>query len=381
MDTPAHVPIRRVLEKVTALPEVELLRVFPLLLPMWAVRIRSVVKEAQQYEIFDRYISRAIGRGGLRDAPSLAAFFAVEPALVERTLRFLDAIGHLRREGDTLSLTAMGMSSVADDQRYVLKEDQQVLYFDGFTGAPLPKAHYEGAIWLDEPQLRLKGGAHFQPVAGSGTFRMEAVTELARRTDREKYNLPGALTSVKAAELGSSWLPAYVIECVSGLLFYLKAIDGPDPYFARLATPYLRDALAAEPSIDDVQVWRDWLAGRGFRGAEPRRLPNRVLRASLPADAFGSRLEWWRLGSFETQQHTFLQLWCDDELTRLWAVLVRVGSQVNRRGLRDLDEVERRLTELSRQLQVSAPGFKDLEAYARNEDDGTLISLLEAMIN
>jgi hypothetical protein len=175
MDTPAHVPIRRVLEKVTALPGIEPLRIFPLLLPMWAVHIRSVVKETQPYEIFDRYLSRAIGRAGLRDVPSLAAFFAVEPALVERALRFLDALGHLHRDGGVLSLTPIGMASVADGQRYVFKEDRQVLYFDGFTGTPLPKSHYEGAVWLDEPHLTLSGGTRFQPVAGSGTLPYERV--------------------------------------------------------------------------------------------------------------------------------------------------------------------------------------------------------------
>jgi len=115
---------------------------------------------------------------------------------------------------------------------------------------------------------------------------------------------------------------------------------------------------SAEPAVDDVQVWRDWLAGRGFRDIEPRRLPNRVLRASLPAAAFGKGLEWWRLGSFETQKRTFLQFWCDDELTRLWAVLVRAGNQVSRCGLRDIEALERRLAELSRQLQVSTPQIK-----------------------
>ncbi|MEU4221893.1 hypothetical protein [Actinoplanes sp. NPDC026623] len=378
-NAPAHVPIRRILEQVTALPGVQPLRIFPLLLPMWAVRVRSVVQEAQPYEVFDRYLSRAIGRAGLRDVPGLAAFFAVEPALVERALGFLDTVGHLRRDGDALGLTEIGLSSVADGQRYVLKEDQQILYFDGFTGAALPKAHYAGAVWLDEPQLSLSGSTRFHPVASSGVFRMDTVVELARRADREKFNLPGALKSVEPLALGNSWLPAYVVACASGLLVYVKAIEGADPYLSKLVAPYLRDALAAEKAVDDVRVWREWLAGRGFRDVEPRRLPNRILRASLPVEAFPERMKWWQLGSFETRENTFLQLWCDDEPTRLRAVLVRAGSQVTRRGVRDVEGIERRLGELSKQLEVPTPGVESLRVHARAERDDVLNQMLENM--
>jgi hypothetical protein len=376
---PAHVPIRRILERVVALPDIRPLRVFPLLLPMWAVQVRAVIQEAQPYELFDQYLSRAIATTGLRDVPSLAAFFAVEPALVERALRFLDTIGHLRRDGDVLGLSDIGLRSVADGHRYVLKEDHQVLYFDGFTGSPLPKAHYVGAVWLDEPVLTLDGRTRFQAVAGSGLFQIDAVAELSRRADRENFNLPGALTSVQPLELSNAWLPAYVVECVSGLLVFVKAIDGADPYLARLVAPCLSDALAAEKPVDDVKVWRDWLAGKGYRDVEPRRLPNRVLRASLPADAFGARMKWWQLGSFETREHTFLQLWCDDEVARLQAVLARAANAVSRRGVRDVDGVERRLAELSRQLAVAAPTIEDLQVYACAESDEALQAILESM--
>ena len=336
-------------------------------------------QEVQPYELFDQYLSRAIATVGLRDVSSLAAFFAVEPALVERALRFLDTIGHLKRDGSILGLTDIGLRSVADGHRHVLKEDHQILYFDGFTGSPLPKRHYAGAVWLDEPTLTLDGRTRFQPVAGSGLFQLDAVAELSRRADREEFNLPGALTSVQPLELSNAWLPAYVVECVSGLVVFVKAVEGPDPHLTRLVAPYLSDALAAEKQVDDIQVWRDWLAGKGYRDVEPRRLPNRILRASLPAEAFGARMQWWQLGSFETRQHTFLQLWCENEDARLSAVLVRAASAVSRRGVRDVDGVERRLAELSKQLAVAVPSFEDLQAYARAESDDALQAMLDSM--
>jgi hypothetical protein len=375
---PAHVPVRRILERVTAMPGIEPLRVFPLLLPMWAVQIKAVVQDAQPYEVFDQFLSRAIGAAAIRDVRGLADFFAVEPALVERALRFLDNIGHLRRDGDALSLTELGVRSLADGRRYVVKEDRQILYFDGFTGSPLPKAHYVGAVMVDEPELTLNRSTRFQAVAHTGPLRRDALQELARRPDREKFNLPGALMSVEMSEVSNAWLPAYVVECVSGLLVFVKAIDGADPYLSKLVTSHLLDALNAETSVDDLQVWRRWLAAKGYPDVRPARLPNRVLRASLPPEAFGERMKWWQLGSFETRDHTFLQLWCDDKVTRLLAVLERVANAVAKRGVRDSEGIERRLAEVSEQLEVATPTVADLEAYARREGDDALLGMLTA---
>jgi hypothetical protein len=66
-------------------------------------------------------------------------------------------------------------------------------------------------------------------------------------------------------------------------------------------------------------------------------------------------------------------------VARLRAVLVRAGNQVSRRGLRDIEGLERRLAELARQVEVSTPEVKDLQAYARAEVDDTLTSILEGM--
>jgi hypothetical protein len=90
-------------------------------------------------------------------------------------------------------------------------------------------------------------------------------------------------------------------------------------------------------------------------------------------------MKWWQLGSFETREHTFLQLWCDNEDARRSAVLARAASAVSRRGVRDVDGVERRLAELSKQLAVAAPNFEDLQAYARAESDEVLQAMLESM--
>jgi hypothetical protein len=369
--------MRRVLERITAAPGVQPLRIFPLLLPVWAVHVKSIVRETQTYEVFDRYLSRAIATAGLRDPTALADFFAVEPALVERALRFLETIGHLRRDDGNLSLTEIGMRSVADGQRYVLKEDRQILYFDGFSGAPFPKVHYGPAgSWIDRPELTVSG-VRFQPVESLSPFRIEAVADLARRSDREEFNLPSALTSVEPLDLNKVWLPAYVVECVSGLQVFVKAVTEADPYLQELLTPYLLEALQAEKPADDVSVWSQWLDAKGYPDAKLVRQPNRILRVSLPAEAFGTRMQWWQLGSFETRERTFLQLWGDEE-SRRRAVLARVSDAVTRRGVRDRAALEQRMAEISKQLEVTTPSIADLERYAREDGDEALAAMLKA---
>jgi hypothetical protein len=371
MSAPAHVPIQRILERVTALPRVQPLRIFPILLPMWGVEIKTVILDAQPYEVFDQYLARAIARGGVDEPGRLAAFFGVDLALVERALGFLEAIGHVRRDGGRLEMTDLGHRSVAAGCRYVIKEDRQRLYFDGFTSSPLTSEHYAGAEWLDEPGLRL-GGTQFCPVNTLSWFRAEALRDLESRADRERFNLPGSLRSVELVESGRAWLPAYVVECLSELLVFVKAIDGPDPYLADLVKPYLRGVLAAEHRVDDLEVARKWLAGRGFAEVPVRRLPNRVLRASLPAAAFGPQVRWAQLGSFETHRQAFFQLWCEDETARRRALLFRAAAIISSGRVRRREEVDQWLGDLAGQLAVPTPKWEDLRAHADSEGDEAL---------
>lgn len=378
-DRAAHVPAYRIVERVVALPGVRPVRLFALLLPVWAVEITATVYEAQPYEVFDRYLSRAIGQAGLRDVPSLAAFFGVEPALVERGVRFLTDIRHIQRTGDTLTLTDLGARSVAEGQRYVEKEDRQWLYFDGFAGQPLPRTHYRQTVWLDDPELKLADGTLFHLVNGMAAFRPEAVDALARRADREEFNLPAGLTAATVSEFRRQWLPAYVVDCGPSLLVFVKALDGPDPYLSRLLAPHLADVLAAEQPADAAPVWREWLDGAGFLDVTPRRMPNGCLRAVLPTSAFGSRFGWPKLGSFEVRRHTFLQLWCTDPDVRRRAVLERAGAMVRSGAVRDTRTLTDRLAELATLLEITAPDVQDLLAYARQQEDDDLVAVLDLM--
>lgn len=360
-----HVPQRRIIERVSRIPGVEPLRIFPLLLPLWEVEARTILWDAQPYEVFDQHLSRAIGRAGLREMSRLADFFAVEPALAERAVGFLQSIGHVTRDGDVVTLTALGDRSLRAGCRYVRKEDRQMLYFDGFTGAPLPAEHYDNTVWLNEPELTLRG-VKFHVVTGSPTFTMSNLDDLARRPDRHRFNLPADLTELEALQVSVAWLPAYVVECTKELLVFIKAFDGADPYLSRLVAPFLRNVLAMEPKEDELRLWRDWLAYKKLPDVPLIRLANRVLRVSFPGEVFSDGLlEWWRLGSFESRRHSFLQVWCDNDEARRTAVLKRVEARIAARYDTTAEAIGELLSEMAAALDVSAPTVEDFERHLR----------------
>jgi hypothetical protein len=226
-------PLREVARRVDALPGVRPRRIVPLLLPMWAAEVTATVRENHPYDVLDRYLSRAIAEGGLSDTAGLAGFLGVEPALVSRAVRFLAGIGHLRRDGDTVTLTELGRQSVAEGRRYQLAHGRRLLLrFDGFAGAPVPYACVTGSIWLSEPELTLPDGTRFRPVPGAAALPESAVAELLSRPDVADFTGPVVPVAVEQTGIRPDWLPVYLVECEDESLVFGAAMDGPDPYLA-----------------------------------------------------------------------------------------------------------------------------------------------------
>jgi hypothetical protein len=352
----AHHPVRRILERVNALPGTRPVRCFPLLLPFWVVEMSAMIREAQPYEVFDRFLERAIGEGQLADGPSLAGFFGVEPGLVERGTRFLEAIGHVQRAGASLRLTELGYESLRDGCRYVVKEDRQRLYFDGFNSMPVPRTHYRGIVWRDEPTLQLTDRTEFRVVNSLSDFRVAALDELLDRPDREEFNVPRELTAARALGVGKVWLPAYAVETTGEPLVFTRATDGADDYLSYLLSGVLKGLFEAEGRGDPLDAARRYLDTRGFSDVTPRIGANGVLRAALPRDVFPSRVAWHRLGSFEmTRNYFFIQLWCADDSLRRHAVLDRACNMARHGTLRDQTEFQEQLKRLGAQLEVPVP--------------------------
>jgi hypothetical protein len=231
----AHLPLREVIRRVGALPGVRPLRFVPLLLPMWAVDVVATVRQAHSYDVFDHYLSRALAEAGLSGIGELARFFGVEPVLVERTARFLERIGHVRRSPDGLTLTDLGRRSLADSRRYRLSPGRRLtLRFDGGAARPVPWAHATHAVWLAEPALTLPDGTVFAPVPAGAQLPADAVEQLLARDDVAEFTGPSVPVEVEAAGSRAVWLPVYLVECADEPLVFGWAVDGPDPYLLQV---------------------------------------------------------------------------------------------------------------------------------------------------
>lgn len=235
MTEAAHLPLREVIRRVGALPDVRPVRFVPLLLPMWAVEVRATVRQAHAYDVFDRYLTRALAEAGLSGTAELAAFFGVETVLVERTARFLEGIGHVRVAGDRVELTGLGRRSVADGRRYLLSRGRRMtLRFDGRRADPVPFAHATHSVWLAEPVLRLPDGTVFAPVGEPVELPADAVGRLLGRADLADFTGPAVPVEVEASAPRRVWLPVYLVECEDDPLMFGWAVDGPDPYLLRV---------------------------------------------------------------------------------------------------------------------------------------------------
>ena len=235
MTAAAHLPMREVIRRAGALPEVRPVRFVPLLLPMWAVEVVATVRHAHSYDVFDRYLTRALAEAGLSGPTELAAFFGVETVLVERTARFLESIGHVRRESGALALTGLGHRSISDGRRYELSPGRRLtLRFDGGAREPVPFVHATHSVWLPAPALTLPDGTVFASVGDPAPLPGDAVDRLLNRADVADFTGPAVPVEVSGRQPRPVWLPIYLVECEDDPVVFGGAVDGPDPYLLRV---------------------------------------------------------------------------------------------------------------------------------------------------
>ncbi|MEE6258065.1 hypothetical protein [Plantactinospora sonchi] len=382
-------PARRAVEHAVALDGVRPLRLFPVLWPLWQVETTANVYDEQAYEVIDRFLVRAVLEAGIHQVDELARFFGTPVSLVRRCLAFLQVIGHLRVEADTVRLTELGHRAAADGIRYVPKESRQDLYVEQYTGQPLPRRYYQGSVPVfptpEVPEDRLGDRSRFQPLFAPTAFQPSIVEELARRPDRAEFNLPRLLRELSVLRQHDAFLPAYVIETADrGLLVYTAVAAERDSLFEDVCrqVPAIQNMISAEESADPREIWTAWLAeGRAGRGTL-RQLTNGVWRATLRADAFGpdARLPLSRLGSFELRRRHFLQIWCDDAGLRRRAVLERALNMTRAADIETGEELGRRIDALARQLGVSVPTLTQLRRYGREHNLHAHLARLDALV-
>jgi hypothetical protein len=370
-------PARRAIERAVATPGARPVRLFELLMPVWCVEISATVRETQPYEVFDGFLTRAVAEAHISDADELATFFGIQRSLVDRALRFLETIGHLHRAGDTVTLTSLGAQSVRDGCRYILKEERQKLYFDSFSSSPLPTSHYSGVTYVAESNLR-----GFNPLVSLEPFRHDSLAALLARPDRRDFNIPDGLRDATARTVRQVWLPAFLIQNAGTppYLAYTMATQGRDHHIEALSAAIAPTLAAANP-VDTRGIWRQWLDTEGFPDVTPWGLDNGVLRATLPASAFGAkaRFRLHQLGSFETRRTSFLQLWCADTDLRRRAVLDRASQRLASRAIKRAEALRTQLDQFASQLDVEPPTQAELRTYAQQAADELALATLDEL--
>ncbi|MEU6355078.1 hypothetical protein ABZ896_38165 [Streptomyces sp. NPDC047072] len=379
-------PEQRVLENTAFVLGLVPTSVQAVLLPVWSVEVRATVTEGQPYELVDRFVERAIGECGLRSAAELAAFLALDPALLRQALAFLTAIEHVTGADGRIGLTELGRRSMADGTRYtVIRGDRRRLYFDGFRSRPLTAPHYTSAtvsfVPRDGPAPRHRGRVVRR--LDSPAFREDAVRELADHPDRARFNLPpGIEDPVRVGVPEKVYLPVYAVRAVEDdgrvrHLVHTAAHDGrhdPDLTAACEETPaFVADLWGAETSgIAGVeeQIQR-WLSEHGlgrYRPAWDRR--HGGWRVTLPPGAFDGPegLGPARIGTHELLDGgSFFQLWCADRDSRAWALVERLDSSLTARLREDPAAVGTGVAALSRQLELAPPPSWEVLARAAEQ--------------
>jgi len=390
-------PEQRALEDAAFEREIVPTRIHSLLLPVWKATVRATVVVAEDYDLIDRYLARGIAEAGLSTTTELAEFFALDPPLVDRALRALEAVGHLRAVDGRWWLTDVGMRSVRDGRRYeVANEDRRELYFDSFGSRPLPKVCYDPRkVTLLSIEDSTSSDGRFAPLFSRWSFNPDALLTLSAHPDRARFNLPERIDDpslIGPPEL--AYLPLVVVSGVSrsGLpqyLAYSQASGEADTDLSALveSTPDITRSLENEQyavnAEHEERRAREWVDQNELTDHRLLRLPSGILRIVLPGKHFGADgpLPMYQLGSFIVRGNGFFQPWCDDQRLRRRALLSRVKSLLGTRSRIGAARMWPRIERVARQLDVGGIDQAELRALAVRAGDAALVAQLDELAN
>lgn len=370
-------------------------RIFAMFLPVWCVEVRATVTEAEDYELIDRYLEKAIAEAGLCTVAELAGFFSLDRVVVDRALRFLTAIEHLAVAADRYTLTELGLRSVRDEKSYRLTvHDRRKLYFDAYGSRPLTRTYYDSrAISFLEPTdlstLGDRDGRAFTVLANMKTgFQRNALPALANRPDRDAFNLPARIDGPESLGEKLVHLPLYIVRGVEPggrvrYLAYSQAGDEADPYLTTLCeeTPEIvgvceDDARSAHGT--GRERISEWLRKRNLGGNGPEVTEGGLWRVTLPASAFDGNLGLSQVGSYVVLGNTHFHVWCVDQRTRRRALVERLNAYLGARSHVDGDLVRRKLERLTTQLDLEAD-LATVRGWAVTLGRTTLVEQLDSL--
>jgi hypothetical protein len=371
-------PATRAVENAVSLPGVRPVRLFPVLWPLWQVETSAIVHDKQDFEVIDHFIVRAIHEGGIRDRGELIRFLNLPAALTDRCLRFLATIGHVTLSGSTVDLTEIGQRSARDGVRYVSTTSRLTILIERQTGWPLPRPYYDANVpVLDTPEV--EDGARFLRVFSGTPYDPATLARLASSPDRARYNLPSQFRDPKDLGHREGYLPCYLIETADRrILAYTNLAPSRDAFLEQVCAKTSVEHLIEAKGLGDPEAtWRKWLATQSaaFQSARLQAAAD-GWRVVLPESAFGDPpdVPLTRIGAYQFRDNHFIQIWCADPATRRRALTERSLGIATLPDVTDLADLEARIRDLARALEVPEVTVADLRRNAQGRNDERLLT-------
>jgi hypothetical protein len=393
---------QKVIEDTLKEPDLVPVRLFALLFPLWRVELEGTFREQKPYALLEEYFERGIAEAQLQTTEELSAFFGIDSRLVAKVLDFLQTIEHVQYAEGRWFLRPLGLESLREGQKYIAKKNRQEYYFEALQNLPLTREHYEKMQVYTEQEadelVKNYDGTHrgyrCERPFNFSAWNAGAVADLARRSDRDQYNLRKEIRGVhQVSQPELVYLPMYLIEARKQhgqrvYLAYSRIRGRRDEFFERIVNtcPDIREPLAitaAKEQQERRDPWAYWLKKQGLSNLRPLQMPNGIWQLNLPAGLFRSSnppLPIEKIGTYYLEEGHFLYLWCEDIEIRRNAVLDRTLHLIgqHKKSLTER-EVVRNLQLLSEQLATRALDLNDLKRRAGETKRTALLNTVDVL--
>lgn len=381
---------RRAIENAVSIPGVRPQLFFAVMWPLWQVEISGQIDEAQNYDLLDRFVVRAIADAGIDDQRKVGELLGLPQPTVEGCVRQLASIGHLTRNYPKVHLTDIGLKSHRDGRRIVRKESRQLLLFDRFTNSPLPKPYYARSVKiLSEPVAppdQYFGPRLINLFATNSRWDESSATALSNRPDRGDFNLPDQLTDLRVREISEAFIPLYLIRSADDILAYSAVSESRDTFFERVCRQErsIMKPLEAASTNDPSERWSTWLEKKKVRGARLIRQRGGMWRAEVPRDQFGAKaapFKDYQLASYEVSDNHLLQVWCADVKLRRRVMLDRAIGLTSSPSITDRATLLARCQVIADQLEVDPPTEDELRGRFQPGEKSAESSRLDQLLS
>lgn len=390
---------QRVIEDAQKEPGLAPVHLFALLFPLWRVELGGTFREQKPYALLEEYFERGIFEGQLQTTEEISTFFGIDPRLVAKVLDFLQTIEHVQCEQGRWSLRPLGQESLREGQKYIPKKNRQEFYFEAFQCQPLTREHYDQMQIYTEYEAeelislykRSRRGYRCESLFSFHPWNAGAIADLARRSDRDQYNLRKEISGVH--QIGQPelvYLPIYLIEARKPnnqrvYLAYSRIRGRRDRFFEHIVNHYpdVRETLAitSAQNQQNKDLWTPWLTKLGLSHVQPLRMPNGIWQLNLAPALFRASnppLAIEKIGTYRLEEGHFLYLWCDDVEIRRNAVLDRTLHLIEQHKKSITErEVERNLQLLSEQLVTRILDLNDLKRRAKETGRTNLLNAID----